>query len=130
MAANPVFAVTPRLASATLSVADTSYTAPANVATLLTGAATGTRVAEIVVQATATVSAATMVRIFLFDSVASAYYLYDEVAIAAATGSQSVRQTRVSTLYNNLILPNSNWSVRVTTHSANTFTVTAHAADL
>lgn len=129
MAAEPAFAVTPRIGSVALSgSAETSYTAPTNVATVITGASTGTRVAEVVVQMNATVSSATMVRLFLYDG--SNYFLFDEIAIAAATGGQSVKQTRVSTSYVNLILPNSSWSLRATVHTVNGGIVTALGADL
>jgi hypothetical protein len=129
MATSPSFAVTPRIGSVALSgSADTSYTAPTNIVTVITGVAAGTRVAEVVVQMTATVSSATMVRLWLYDG--STYYLWDEVAIAAATGAQSVKQTRVSTSYTNLILPSASWSLRATVHTVNAGIVTALGADL
>jgi hypothetical protein len=127
MASSPVFAVTPRVSSVSIATADSSYTAPTSVGTLITGASTGTRVAEIVVKCAAT-SAAAIVRIFLYDG--TTYFLFDEVTIAAATGSSTVQQTRVSTTYNNLILPSASWSVRVTTSIAQTTHVTALGADL
>lgn len=129
MATSPAFAVTPRIGSVALSgSADTSYTAPTNVVTVITGAASGTRIAEVVVQMTATVSASTMVRLFLYDS--SNYFLFDEVLVTAATGAQGVKQTRVSTFYNNLVLPSSSWSLRATVHTVNAGIVTALGADL
>ena len=132
MALNPSFAATPRIGSVALSSsADTSYTAPTNVVTVITGVTAGTRIGEVTVQMTGTVSAATMVRLWLFDSTGSGtYYLFDEIPIAAATGSQSVRQTRVSTSYANLVLPGSNWSLRATVHTVNAGVVMAFGADL
>jgi len=127
MAASPVFAVTPRIGAVSISTADSSYTAPTNVGTLITGASTGTRISEIVVKNAAT-SAAAIVRIFLYDG--STYWLYDEVTIAAATGSSTVQQSRTSTVYNNLILPSASWSVRVTTSVSQATHVTAFGADL
>jgi hypothetical protein len=127
MATSPQFAVTPRIGAVSIATADASYTAPTNVGTLITGASTGTRIAEIVVKNAAT-SAAAIVRIFLYDG--STYWLFDEVTVAAATGSSTVQQSRVSTTYNNLILPSSSWSVRVTTSVAQTTHVTAFGADL
>lgn len=127
MAANPVFAVTPRIGAVSIATADSSYTSPTNVGTLITGASTGTRIAEIVVKCAATSSAA-IVRIFLYDG--TTYWLFDEVTVAAATGSATVQQTRVSTTYNNLILPSASWSVRVTTSVSQTTHVTAFGADL
>ena len=127
MAASPVFAVTPRMSAVSIATADSSYTAPTNVGTLITGASTGTRVSEIVVKCAAT-SAAAIVRIFLYDG--STYWHFDEVTVAAATGSATVQQTRVSTTYNNLILPSASWSVIVTTSVSQATHVTALGADL
>ncbi len=127
MAANPVFAVTPRITSVTVSTAEASLTAPTNFGTLITGAATGTRIAEIVVKCAAT-SAAALVRIFLHDG--TSYYLFDEITIAVATSSATVATTRVSTSYNNLVLPSASWTVRVTTSVSQATAVTALGADL
>ena len=127
MAASPVFAVTPRISTVSVATADSSYTSPTNVGTLITGASTGTRINEIVVKNAAT-SAAAIVRIFLYDG--TTYWLFDEVTVAAATASSTVQTSRVSTLYTNLILPSSSWSVRVTTSVAQATHVTALGADL
>jgi hypothetical protein len=127
MATSPSFAVTPRIGAVSIATADSSYTAPTNVGTLITGAATGTRIAELVVKNAAT-SAAAIVRVFLYDG--TTYWLFDEVTVAAATGSSTVQQTRVSVLYNNLILPSASWSVRVTTSVSQATHVTALGADL
>jgi hypothetical protein len=115
------------MTAVSIATADSSYTAPTNVGTLITGASTGTRVSEIVVKCAAT-SAAAIVRIFLYDG--STYWHFDEVTVAAATGSATVQQTRVSTTYNNLILPSASWSVRVTTSVSQVTHVTALGADL
>jgi hypothetical protein len=129
MATTPQFAVTPRIGAVSVATADASYTAPSSVGTLITGASTGTRIAEIVVKCAST-SAAAIVRIFLHDGTTSTYWLFDEVTVAAATGSSTVQQTRVSTSYNNLILPSASWSVRVTTSVSQATHVTALGADL
>lgn len=127
MALNPVFAVTPRIGAVSIATADSSYTSPTNVGTLINGASTGTRISEIVVKCAAT-SAAALVRIFLYDG--SSYWFFDEITVAAATGSSTVQQTRVSTLYTNLVLPNSSWSIRVTTSISQATHITALGADL
>ena len=121
------FAITPRIGAVSIATADSSYTAPTNVGTLITGVAAGTRVAEIVVKCAAT-SAAAVVRFFLYDG--TTYYLFDEVIVAAVTGSATVLQTRVSTTYSNLVLPSASWSIRVTTSVSQATHVTALAADL
>jgi hypothetical protein len=128
MAINQIAAaVTPRISSVSVATAESSYTAPTNVGTLITGVAAGTRIAEIVVKCAAT-SAAAIVRIFLYDG--TTYWLFDEVTIAAATGSSTVQQTRVSVTYANLVLPSASWSLRVTTSVAQATHVTALGADL
>ena len=127
MAAEPVFAVTPRIGSVSIATADSSYTAPTNVGTLITGVTAGTRVNEIVIKCAAT-SAAAVVRIFLYDG--TTYWLFDEVLVAAATGSSTVMQFRVTKSYDNLVLPSSSWSVRVTTSVSQATHVTALGADL
>jgi len=126
MAADPVFAVTPRIGHAALATADASYTAPTNVVTALTAGASGTRIEEIVTKCAATSSAA-IVRAFLYDG--SAYWLFDEYTIAAATGSATVQQTRVSTSYSNLVLP-FGWSLRFTTSVSQATHVTVLGADI
>jgi len=127
MAADPAFAVTPRIASVNVATANTNRDGTGTVATLITGASTGTRIAEIVVQARVTTTAG-MVRVFLYDG--TTFYFFDEISIAAATVSASVKGTRVSTTYNNLVLPSASWSVRVSTHNAESIDVTALGADL
>lgn len=127
MATAPSFAVTPRIGAVSIATADSSYTAPTNVGTVLTGVAAGTRIAEVVVKCAATSSAA-IVRLFLYDG--TTYWLFDEVTIAAATGSSTVQQTRVSVTYNNLILPSASWSLRATTSVSQATHVTALGADL
>ena len=127
MAADPVFAVTPRIGAANVSTANTNRDGSGTVATLITGAATGTRVAEIVAKARVTTTAG-MVRAFIYDG--TTYRLLDEYSIAAATVSASVQSSRVSTTYSNLILPSASWSIVVATHNAESIDVIAFGADL
>jgi hypothetical protein len=127
MAVSPSFAATPRIGSVSIATADSSYTAPSNVGSLITGVAAGTKINEIVCKCAAT-SAAAIVRIFLYDG--TTYWLFDEITITAATGSSTVQQTRTSTTYNNLVLPNGSWSLRVTTSVSQVIHITALGADL
>jgi hypothetical protein len=127
MATNPAFAVTPRISSVNVATANANRDGTGTVATLITGVAAGTRIAEIVAQARVTTTTG-MVRVFLHDG--TTFYLFDEIAIAAATVSASVKGTRVSVSYANLILPSASWSVRVSTHNAESIDVTALGADL
>lgn len=130
MAAEPAFAVTPRVGTVSVATADSSMTAPTNVGTVLTGVAAGTRISEVVVKLALTGSASTasVVRLFLFDG--TTYWLFDEIVCPANTGSASVASTRVATTYTNLVLPSASWSLRATTSVSQATHVTALGADL
>lgn len=128
MATSPVFAVTPRIGMAELSSANTNRDGTTGTyVDVIIGASTGTRIAEIVVQASVTTTAG-MVRLFITDGVTTR--MFDEVAVAAATVSATVKGTRLSTTYNNLILPNASWKIIASTHNANNINVFALGADL
>lgn len=127
MATQPAFATVPRIGSAQVSAANTNRDGTGTIVTVITGVAAGTRIAEVVVEATVTTTAG-MVRLYLYDGTNTR--LFDEVAIAAATPSSSVKTTRVSTVYTNLILPSSSWQLRASTHNAEAINVIALGADL
>jgi hypothetical protein len=128
MATQPAFATVPKIGAVNVATADSTYTGtPTNVGTVITGGSGGTRIAEVVVKCAAT-SAAAVVRLWLFNG--TTYTLFDEIVVAAATGSATVAQTRVSTLYSNLVLPSSAWSLRATTSVSQSTNVIALGADL
>jgi len=127
MAANPAFAVTPRIGVGQVSTANTNRDGTGTLVDIITGVAAGTRIAEVVVEATVTTTAG-MVRLYLFDGTTNR--LFDEVAIAAATVSASVKATRVSVTYPNLVLPSASWKLRASTHNAEAINVIALGADL
>lgn len=129
MAANPVFAVTPRIGMAQVSVANTNYDGVTGTyADVIVGASTGTRIAEIVIQA-AGVTTAGMVRLFITNGVTTR--MFDEITVAAvASPGASTKTTRLSTTYNNLILPDQTWKIIASTHNSNNINVFALGADL
>jgi hypothetical protein len=127
MALEPAFAVTPRIGNVNIATANTNRDGSGTVATLITGASTGTRIAEIVIKARVTTTAG-QVRVFLHDG--TNFFFFDEIAVGAATPSNSVQSVRVSVTYTNLVLPNSSWSIRVSTHAAESIDITALGADL
>jgi len=127
MATTPVFSVVPRIGMNQVTVANAGRDGTGTVVTVLTGASTGTRISEIVVQAIVTTTAG-MVRLFISNGVTTR--LLDEVSIAAATPSASVKATRISTTYNNLVLPDNTWSLIASTNNAEASNVIAFGADL
>ena len=129
MASTPIFAATPKVGVATLSLADTPRTAPTNVGTVLTGGTSGTRVERVQIVATSTTTAG-IVRLFLYDG--SAYHLISEVLVSAITPSGTVAAFTATADFTApgsvLLIPNG-WSLRATTHNAEAFQVTAFGGD-
>lgn len=127
MATAPVFAVTPRIGIGALSAANTALDGTGTIVDVITGGTNGTKISEVVIQATGNTTAGA-VRLFLYDGTNTR--LVDDITVAAATVSATVRATRSSNLYQNLTLPNSNWKLRAATYNANTINVIAYGADL
>lgn len=127
MANQPVFATTPRIELGQVSTANTNRDGTGTIATILTGGTSGTRINEIVVEGTATTTAG-MVRIYLHDGTNAR--LFDEFVVTAVTAAASTPVYRGSKVYENLTLPSNSWSIRASTHNAETFNVTVLGADL
>lgn len=128
MAATPSFATAPRIGMAQVSVANPNRDGTTGTyVDVITGGTSGTKISEIITEATVTTTAG-IVRLFITDG--STTRMFDEVAIAAATVSATVRGNRVSTLYANLVLPDANWKIRASTENAQAINVFALGADL
>jgi hypothetical protein len=128
MAATINFANTPVVSAVVISTANTAMDGSGTVGTVITAGANGTRIDRIRVQATTTTTAG-RVRLFLYDG--SNSFALEECAIAAATVSATVSGSVVELTFGDvrpLALP-SGWSIRASTHNANTFSVTAYGAD-
>lgn len=112
MATAPAYAATPVLWSGLVpATADTSFTAPTNVTTLGTAGASGTKITEINVLPVGTVVAG-LVNVFAYDG--TNYRLWDSYTIAAGTVNTTTAPVRQVFTYDNLVLPSSSWSLRVT----------------
>lgn len=129
MATTPSFTSTPRVGLANVAAANTNRDGSGTVTALLTGAAAGTKVFEIAAQPTVTTTAG-MVRIFLSVDSGSTWKLLDEISIAAATVSASVKGARNSTVYTNLVLADASHRLGCTTHNAESINVVALGGDL
>jgi len=130
MATNPAFISTARIGRASLSTANTATDGTGTITDLITGVAAGTRVLEIVTQGTATTVAA-LVNLFLWDG--TNWDLFDQITVSAGTGSNTVKRNRISTTYQNLVLPNSTAKIGCTISVAptsGTVRVTALGGDL
>lgn len=130
MAASPAFAATPKVGAGIVpATLDTSLTAPANVTTIFTGGTNGSKVEEIVLQGIAT-TVAGIVNLFMHDG--TTYHLIDQFLITAVTSSTTAVAFRLNRLYQNLLLPSTSHSLRVTCTIAglqSTIKVAAYGAD-
>ena len=104
MADNPAFAVYPELNGVLVSGLNNNRDGTGgSLVPFASGVRIGTRVAEVVVQATGT-TVAGLARVFVSGVGISGASLFDEITIAAATPTASAKATRISTVYNNLVL--------------------------
>ena len=126
MAATPQFASSPRLGVGALSTANTNTNGSGTLVTVMSAGSSGTKINEILVQASSTVTAG-MVRIFVFDGTTN--YLFDEFPVTATIPSSSSAAYRLYKVYDNLVLP-SGYSVKASTSNAESFNVMIWGADL
>jgi hypothetical protein len=111
MAANPAFISVARIGRASLSTANTATDGTGTITDLILGVAAGTRVLQIRAQGTATTAAA-LVNIFLNDG--TNWDLFDQLTIAAVTGSTTAKGHQVITSYTDLVLPSASWKLGAT----------------
>jgi hypothetical protein len=86
--------------------------------TLITGAASGTRVDDISIRAIGTTTAG-MLRIFLHNGTSG--FLIGEIAVTAITPSATVKAWAADLLNESTILQNASWSIRISTEKAESF---------
>lgn len=129
MATTPSFVSTPRIGVANVASGNTNRDGSGTITALLTGSADGTKVTSITAQAAVTTTAG-MVRIFLSTDSGSTWRLLDELAIAAATASASVKATRITATYGDLVLADSTHRLGCTTHNSESINVFAFGGDL
>lgn len=120
MAATANFSSTPRTAVAQATAANTARDGTGTIATVITGVAAGTRIDDIEITAT-TATTAGVVRLWLHDGTNAR--LWREILVQAITPSTSIAvwNSRLTDL--GLILQSASWSLRASTHNAETFNV-------
>lgn len=123
--ATPIFGQTPRQAVAAISTANTSRDGSGTIGIIFTADATdGSLVERIDICATGTTTAG-VVRLFIHNG--SAAFLWKELLVAAITPSVSIAAFMRS-VRERLDLP-AGWSLRASTHNAETFNVHAWGCD-
>lgn len=119
MATTAQYASTVRAGVAQISTANTNRNGTGTIATVFTAGSSGSRIDDISIDATGTVTAG-VVRLFINDGTTS--YLWQEILVTATTPSTTVAVWSFTLLNQALILP-SGWSLRASTNNAETFNV-------
>lgn len=110
MAGTPNFTDTPRIGVASVSTANTNRDGTGTIVDIITGAASGTRINEVVVKATAN-PADSIVTLFIYDG--STAWVFDEVDLGdPAAASATVTSYRTSVFYDNLVLPSASYKLQ------------------
>lgn len=119
MATSPQYAATVQNAQVQISTANTARDGTGTVGTLVTGGTNGTRVDDIYITAAGTTTAG-VVRMFLHDG--TNYRLLLETLVTAVTPSTTVAVWSFALTNVGIILKNG-WSLRFSTHNAETFNI-------
>lgn len=113
IASDPTFASTVNNGAALLGAAETNLQVPTTASVILTAGASGSKIEEIVVEASATslvsTTVAGLVYLYLYDG--TTYHLFDVVTVTAITASSTVPGFRQRNIYANLFLK-TGWSLR------------------
>lgn len=118
MASTPNFTGTPRVTVASVSTTNTNRDGTGTIVDVMTGAASGTKIQEIVIKSTGD-PADSIVTLFLNDGTTN--WLYDEIDLGnPAAGSATVTAYRTVAQYANLVLPNASWKLRAAITAAPT----------
>jgi hypothetical protein len=129
--ATPIFSQAVRHAVATISTANTNRDGSGTIGTIFTADATdGSIVDHIDITAIGTTTAG-VVRLYVHNG--SAAFLWKEILVTAITPSTSIaawsHQVDCAQRGNALLLP-AGWSLRASTHNAESFNVHAFGSDL
>lgn len=131
MASAPIFTGTPRCAIGQVSTANTNRDGTGTIATIFTPGANGSRIETITIMAVGTTTAG-MIRLYIYDGTNAR--LWKEIDVAALTpggtqkGFTAVIDCGDANHPNILVLP-TGYSLRGSTHNAETFNVLVVGGD-
>ena len=132
MATSPAYASAPRLWIGQVTAANTNRDGTGTIVTLGTAPAAGSRLDGIIIEAVGTTTAG-MIRFYIHDGANARLFLEVPVIAVTPSGTQpawgaQVNANNMSHLFP-LVLP-SGYSLRASTHNAETFNVIGCAGDL
>lgn len=134
MAADPAFATTPKIGIAVVSAANTARDGSGTIATVFTAGSSGSVIHRIVIRATVTTTGG-MVRLFIHDGSNARLWresVVSAVTVGAATEGFSEEMNLSGAASDGdppLVLP-TGYSLRASTHNAESFNVIAEGGDL
>jgi hypothetical protein len=129
MATDPIFFSTPKASMGAISAANTNRDGTGTLVTIVTAASNGSKVERIIIQATGTTTAG-FVRLYIHDGTTAR--LFREIAVTAATPSATVAAFRAEvdcSVPSSLLVMQTGYSLRASTHNAESFNVIAIGAD-
>jgi hypothetical protein len=126
MTATPVFTQTPREGIGQISTANTNRDGSGTIGTIFSAGASGSRVDKIAVKGVGTTTAG-MVRLYIHDG--SNARLWREYQVAAITPGASTKTWEVEESFPGGVPLPSGYSIRASTHNAETFNVIASGWD-
>ena len=119
MSTTAQYAATPRAALGQVTAANTARDGTGTLASIFTAGASGSRVDDISIAATGTVTAG-VVRLFLFDGTVNRLWL--EILVTATTPS-STQAVWSYTLYNQALILPTGYILKASTNNAETFNI-------
>lgn len=109
MASSPVFAITPRIGIASVSVQNTNRDGTGTIVDAITGVAAGTEIQRVRLKATGD-PADSIVKMYLYNG--TSYVLFTEFDFGnPAAGSATVASYEDERRFDGLILPSASWRV-------------------
>lgn len=126
MAITAQFVATPKVGQVLLSVANTARDGTGALGTVLTAGSSGSRVERIALNATGTTTAG-MVRLYVHNGTAA--FLLLEIPVAPITPSATVQSFSSTYVFDGGLMLPVGYSLRASTHNAESFHVTAIGGD-
>lgn len=127
--ATPIFVQSPRAAIGSLATANTNRDGSGTIATIWTAGANGSRIDHIDLQAYGTTTAG-VIRLYIHDG--STAMLWKEILVTAITPSTTLAAwsyTLDCTIGSNMLVLQSGYSLRASTHNAENFRAVAVGGD-
>jgi hypothetical protein len=129
MANTPVFAATPKVALAQVSVANTNRDGTGTIVDVVTGGTNGSIINAIVVKAIATTTAGS-VRLYMYDGSNTRLLWEIDVPVKTASASAGAWQYELPFIIYKPHLPSNTWKIRASTEKGEVFNITVYYADL